>query len=407
MKYGGGGEDNRLYSHSIDYVSIDDFTIEVFAATYSNGDVPGPNPHTHQYIGSGDYNSENGAWQFVRQNGFSGDRLRFRYRKSDTNYDILSNQHNGHSPNRDRIQHSVVMVSGGVLSFDHSNGIGTDDNVLATQPTRGYPRLDLGARRLDTWSYTDYFYGEFSEVRIHSVPRSTEWRTMSLQSIKDRLVDFEQESRFDDTATSPYENLARFSKVDFPQAGHPVPPPNPKRLVVSPLSASVVDMEREERVFLYKDYGPSAFGDFEIEFEAGPTSHPDGGSSGFSVCTVTNDYATQPSLTNGVGVNLQQGSRMQVYITEFGVGSTLVVDFGGGSNGLPQKYFCTFKRVGTLATLTMYTDAARTITAFTNSRTVSTTSYRFLHIVNSQETGGSSGFRRSNGYTGKYEIIIP
>ena len=164
-------------------------------------------------------------------------------------------------------------------------------------------------------------------------------------------------------------------------------------ITITALKVDWVTMRRDAETYVYKDFNPNYFGDFEFQYELNISDVEAGDSSSASIMGI--------SLTNVTGVmdDLQGGSILSVsfqqnkavddeygfYIRQFdgGVSQFLVgngLDFHDVSEG---EIYSTFSRVGTNVTLWMYSDSARTTLLYKYSWNFAVLdTYRYFQISN-------------------------
>lgn len=190
------------------------------------------------------------------------------------------------------------------------------------------------------------------------------------------------------------ENFTTYTEVD----------PN-SRITVS---ASKIDfnLSRKEDAYVYKDFGAGFFGDFDIlgefEFTSGNATNETFLSTMWNA--VDDFLALQNNAgENGVGMSARhQGATVDMRIENVS-GTTRTIDVFTGSFGV--RYYTRFKRVGTVGTVLIYSDAARTILLDTLSLTLNSTPLRYFYGVQSYNDGVTTA--QMLGFTQNIDLQLP
>ena len=149
-------------------------------------------------------------------------------------------------------------------------------------------------------------------------------------------------------------------------------------------------MRRDADAYVYKDFGAGHFGDFEHLFtfrltagEAGDISDRNWGDI-HTLSDGIGSVADNDNDTFGVSLIQNQGINDKVYFLLKQKENTVLVDsdksalYDAGSS-----LYMTIKRAGTVGTLKIYSDSARTNLLETLTITCNTTTYRYLHVIRS------------------------
>jgi hypothetical protein len=119
-------------------------------------------------------------------------------------------------------------------------------------------------------------------------------------------------------------------------------------------------MRRDANTYVFKDYGADYFKDFDFEFELEITAGDTQGNA--LLCAVSNfpsgGFQNLRNNNDCIGVwAYNNANDLRIYLSDYNTDNDdFYVDGGSTSNRL----FCTFKRVGTTATLDIYSDSGRT-----------------------------------------------
>lgn len=178
------------------------------------------------------------------------------------------------------------------------------------------------------------------------------------------------------------------------------------KLTVTSARATGVDVDRDEDVYLYKDFGAAYFNALNITFEllVNATSTPAGGSSPVGSIAITNTVNDISAFAT---------TDISAIIGEEGVGAKIWLQRGAGVASdvyicsLDTIYYCLLERASgnDTVTLKIYSDAART--TLLDTLTVigyGTTTYRYLFgFVNWNNGQAGADF---DGYVENLNLII-
>jgi hypothetical protein len=192
-------------------------------------------------------------------------------------------------------------------------------------------------------------------------------------------------NRVNPTIVIGAEDLTTYTEVD----------PN-SRITVTSARSTFTGLTRNEDAYVYKDFGAFYFGDFEIYADVRLNS----GSENDSLVGII-------GLSNTVNDWDDWGAGLSVHFMKAGGNNYLVLFEIGGSNDFyvisgDTTYYVTFERVGTACTLKVYSDSARTNLLDTLSITVNTTTWRYLYVTISGNTGDSYA---CSGYSENIKIL--
>jgi hypothetical protein len=180
--------------------------------------------------------------------------------------------------------------------------------------------------------------------------------------------------------------------------------------VTSP-SASFVTMRQDADSYVYKDFGASYFGDFDIEFEAEITfseaqGAPPAGVSQALLCSVSNTIGNFPDFdtaNDGIMIDTYNlTGQFLIRLRDFSNDNSDLYDMGGVF--VWGKYYFKFERSGTTATCKIYSDSARTILVDTLSITCETGDKRYLNVLASRDQTPTAS-NSITGYTQNFDII--
>lgn len=149
---------------------------------------------------------------------------------------------------------------------------------------------------------------------------------------------------------------------------------------------TVDTMVRNITSYVVKDFGAGYFGDYDIDFEVEVT-----GGSGTGLSTIISLSNTLGDLQDGVDANdiichqlYNNNSNLQIYLNCQNTDEADIYTDGGDTSSL---LYCTTKRVGSIATLYIYSDSARETLVDTLSITCETGTKRYLYAVQSRGAG--------------------
>jgi hypothetical protein len=186
-----------------------------------------------------------------------------------------------------------------------------------------------------------------------------------------------------------YEDLTTYTEVD------------PGLLIsVSATALTATSLRRNVSEYVCKDFGADYFtGDFEIDFEIKALGY----SAQYAGCTVVTlnnaatDYqANLAALGSSAGVMLAANPTPAVCVQEVAAGVPHSSAFYALAIG--TTYYMRLRRVGSVLSLLIYSDAARTTLLTTLSLTLQAApAFRFLHAVQSINSGHALAISASIG----------
>jgi hypothetical protein len=191
-----------------------------------------------------------------------------------------------------------------------------------------------------------------------------------------------------------YEDLTTYTETD-----------SDSDITITENKCDVSSMRRDADSYVYKDFGAAHFGDFTINFECLVSGTHLNGSA--VMCMLSNTVGTiqdQIVANDGIVFHASGGAGSLTFsLSDYNTDNTdSYVDGGTTSNLL----YCTFTRVGTTATVKIYSNATRTTLIDTISITSQGTALRYLSVMASRDTSGD-GTHVMNTYTQNFEIISP
>lgn len=147
--------------------------------------------------------------------------------------------------------------------------------------------------------------------------------------------------------------------------------------------------------YFYKDAGASHFTDFDIDFEFNVTVSQDVAFG--TLCSVANtlgDTKAVDTASTGIYIATEEaGATNDVFLVD-SLGD--FVFSTGISISRSTTYYVTFTRVGTTATLNIFTDSGRSshVSGSPVTLTVATTALRYVYLYSSydDDAGGSDDF---------------
>ena len=172
-----------------------------------------------------------------------------------------------------------------------------------------------------------------------------------------------------------YEDLTTFTEVD-----------EDSDITLTTDKCDVSTMRRDAVSYVYKDYGVSHFGDFDIDFEVEVTA---GDNEGNAIClALSNTIGTLQDMNVAndcleCSVYNNSGNLRFALICRSTDNSDFYYDGGDTSNLM----YCTVTRSGTTLTLTLYSDASRTVVVDTLSLTSESGAKRYLYVCSSRDIG--------------------
>jgi hypothetical protein len=170
-------------------------------------------------------------------------------------------------------------------------------------------------------------------------------------------------------------------------------------------AATFTAMRRDDVSYAYYDFGVGHFSDFDIDFEMQITAVT-GTISQTILCSVSNIIGTfndQFSGNDGIVVYAYGNSNsLDFRISDQNTDNTEAYNDGGTSSDL---LYCSFKRNGTIATLDIHSDSARTSGSLIDalSITCETGAKQYLYVLVSRDSGASPA-DSATGYTQNFEI---
>jgi len=188
---------------------------------------------------------------------------------------------------------------------------------------------------------------------------------------------------------------------------------------VTASTVTFTTMRRDADAYLYKDFGAGHFGDFEHLFTFRLTGAEAGDldSREWANIHILSDATGPLSLNSNdlFGIFLMQNADVDdvVFLMLIQLENGAVVDYA--TSNLYTKdisRYLTIKRAGTTGTLKIYSDSARTNLLETVTITCNTTTYRYLHVVQSENlmtdpSDHISGFVSNLDLQEEPEIQIP
>jgi hypothetical protein len=153
--------------------------------------------------------------------------------------------------------------------------------------------------------------------------------------------------------------------------------------------------------YVYKDYGAGSFGNFTHLSTVNATSASDWAVIFFD--TLSNEIAAQNNMSNYLGLLFYKDYPTTLWLKlEQNAGGSKTSD--GYAASFNTTYYLTFQRSGTLATLKIYSDSARTTLLTTLSLSVNTTTYKYVYAILGQAMGYSATFA---GYIQDLDLQLP
>jgi len=148
------------------------------------------------------------------------------------------------------------------------------------------------------------------------------------------------------------------------------------RIAFTSSAITLTAVPRNEDVYLYYDSGADYWGDFTFNFDASISSTGVAPGSLFHAWGLSNTVNDRTGWAAGLLVMLYySGTAYNVQLAEIGGTSD---SYNISAN---TTYYFTVSRVGTTLALYVYTDSNRTTLASVLSRTVATTTYRYLYAM--------------------------
>jgi len=163
-------------------------------------------------------------------------------------------------------------------------------------------------------------------------------------------------------------------------------------------------MRRDAVSYVYKDFGAGHFGDVEVDFDFEITA-TFSLYAGEIICCISNTIGTQNDLTVAndgiIIVSYTNAGNIRISIFDYNLDNSDHYYTGGTTS--PHLY-CTFKRIGSTATLDLYSDSDRTTLVDALSITCETGSKRYFYALASRAAANEVDDTQT-GYVQNFEII--
>ena len=184
------------------------------------------------------------------------------------------------------------------------------------------------------------------------------------------------------------QNLTTYTEVDT------------SYLTVTSQKVEFANMPRNVDSYLYKNFGGGFFSDFEIEFEFEITASQT--SSLVMLTAVSNtigNMATMDTANDGIHCfAFNEGGSMKIKLQDESNKNQDIYTDGGTTTNL---LYCIFKRIGTTATLEIYSDSGRETLIDTLTITCETGTKRYLYAIASYDSAVAADM---TGYTQNFAI---
>lgn len=175
--------------------------------------------------------------------------------------------------------------------------------------------------------------------------------------------------------TGTPENLTGYNKVD-----------SAAYLSVTSSSVTATNMPRSAVSYVYKDFGAGHFGDFELQFESQLTAISSG--NAFYILTMANDLGPSSGMAS-LTIGFAEYYDGTTYKFAYGDGR----QGGGGTDWITTNPFIMYyfhaKRIGSVATLEIYTSSAYATPVATLTCPIGI-KFQYLYVVQSAGVSGTA-----------------